>query len=147
MVRRLLKGELPSIYLRMDKFDFEVYEGKSFTDLCKEVVTRSQTKKDQLDTLFTEIRGLIKDSNAAVMFLPRLKEFMDVGVKNDEQIVKLVAILQRLQSTQIETSGGESLGLSEEEKAELMKTVASTSITQIKKEIDSILPPTSSLSS
>lgn len=125
--------------------DFEVYDGKTFRDLCKDVVQRSESKKDQLDTLITEVRGLIKNVNDAQSFLPRIKEFLDVGIKNDEQIVKLVAVVQRLQSTQIEATGGDTLGLTEAEKEQLMKTVAKTDIKSIKKEVDSLaIPPTSS---
>jgi len=131
----------------MPNLDFEVYEGKTFRDLCKEVVDRSQSKKDQLDTLISDIRTLIKNANDAQVFLPRIKEFLDVGVKNDDQIVKLVSVVQRLQSTQIEATGGDTLGLSEDEKEQLMQAAAKESLTAIKKEIDSVvLPPTSSVS-
>jgi hypothetical protein len=115
--------------------------------LCKEVVDRSQSKKDQLDTLFSEVRRLIQNANDAQVFLPRIKEFLDTGVKNDEQLIKLIAVLQRLQSSQIEATGGDTTGLSDEEKEQLIKMSAKDGINQIKKELDSIImPPSSSLS-
>lgn len=120
----------------MANLDFEVCDGKSFRDLCKEVIDRSSSKKDQLDTLISDVRTLIKNANDAQVFLPRIKEFLDVGIKNDEQIVKLAAVVQRLQSTQIETTGGDGGGLSDEEKEELIKNAAKDKITEIKKEID-----------
>lgn len=127
----------------MANLDFEVYEGKTFRDLCKEVVDRSQSKKDQLDTLISDVRTLIKNANDAQVFLPRIKEFLDVGIKNDEQIVKLASVVQRLQSTQIEASGGDPTGLSDEEKEELIKNAAKDKIAEIKKEVDStVVPPT-----
>ena len=124
--------------------DFDVYDGKTFRELCKDVVQRSESKKDQLDTLFTEIRGLIKGSNEAQVFLPRLKEFLDVGIKNDEQLVKLASVVQRLQSTQLEASGGDTAGLTDEEKEQLVQNSAKDQIKAIKREIDS--PLTSSTS-
>lgn len=126
----------------MANLDFEVYEGKTFRDLCKEVVDRSQSKKDQLDTLISDVRTLIKNANDAQVFLPRIKEFLDVGIKNDEQIVKLAAVVQRLQSTQIEATGGDSTGLSDEEKEELIKNAAKDKMVEIKKEVDAtVVPP------
>jgi hypothetical protein len=119
--------------------DFEVCDGHTFRDLCKEVINRSTSKKDQLDTLISDVRTLIKNANDAQVFLPRIKEFLDVGIKNDEQIVKLAAVVQRLQSTQIEAIGGDSTGLSEEEKEELIKNSAKDKITEIKREIDSVV--------
>ena len=48
-----------------------------------------------------------------------IKDYLDVGVKNDEQLIKLAAIVQRLASTQIDPEGG-GMGLSEEERKALM---------------------------
>ena len=124
--------------------DFDVCDGKTFRDLCKEVLTRSESKKNQLDTLFTEVRSMIKNGNDAQVFLPRIKEFLDVGIKNDEQIVKLAAVVQRLQSAQIEATGGDSGGLSDEEKEQLLKTVAKEKLVDINKELDMAIVPTSS---
>lgn len=100
--------------------DFEVFNGKSFRDLCKDVVERSISKKDQLDTLISDIRAQIKQPNDLQVFIPRIKELLEIGVKNDEQLIKLAAVLQRLESTQIEATGGDPTGLSDEEKEQLM---------------------------
>jgi len=123
--------------------DFEVADGKSFRDLCKEIIDRSQSKKDQLDTLFSDVRGHIKNINDAAVFLPRLKELLEVGIKNDEQIIKLTAILQKLQSTQLETSGGDDSMLSEEEKEQLVQSMIKEKMKDIKQNVDnSDVPPT-----
>lgn len=116
--------------------DFEVCDGKTFRDLCAEVINRSTSKKDQLDTLFSDVRGHIKNVNDAAVFLPRLKELLEVGIKNDEQIIKLTAILQKLQSTQLETSGGEDGILSDSEKEQLLQNVAKEQLKDIKKIIE-----------
>lgn len=121
--------------------DFEVCDGKTFRDLCKEILDRSQSKKDQLDTLFSDVRGHIKGINEAQVFLPRLKELLEVGVKNDEQIIKLTAILQKLQSTQIEATGGEDGTLTDSEKEELLRNIAKTSVKDIKKDVDAPIEP------
>ena len=126
--------------------NFDVCGGVTFSDLCKEIIGRSTSKKDQLDTLFSVVRGHIKDSNDVQVFLPRIKELLDVGIKNDEQLVKLAAVVQRLQSTQSESSGEDLIGLTEEEKEQLIQNFAKEKITEIKKEIESpLLVLTSSL--
>jgi hypothetical protein len=119
--------------------DFEIFPGKTFKDLCKDIVTRCDNKKDQIDTLLTDVRSLIKDKNDAVVLLPQVKNLLDVGVKNDEQLGKLVGVMQRLQSAQIEASGGDSMGLSEEEKEKLMQETESD-INEIDKELDAPVP-------
>lgn len=124
--------------------DFEVFSGKSFQDLCKDVVDRSQSKKDQLDTLISDVRAQIKQPNDLQVFMPRIKELLEVGIKNDDQLVKLCAVVQRLQAAQIEATGGDTTGLSEEEKEQLMhaKIRELEELKEIKKEVDApILTP------
>jgi len=115
--------------------DFEVADGKTFRDLCKDIITRSESKKDQLDILFSDVRGHIKNVNDAAVFLPRLKELLEVGIKNDEQIIKLTGILQKLQSTQIET-GSDDGTLSDAEKEQLLQNVAKEHMRDIKKTVE-----------
>lgn len=125
--------------------DFEICDGTTFRDICKEVIDRSQSKKNQIDTLFSDIRGHIKNINDAQVLLPRIKELLDVGVKNDEQLIKLATVVQKLQSTQLESSGGENGLLTDEEKEQLMQNIAKASVVDIKTEVDSFLQLTSSI--
>jgi len=123
-------------------FDFEIFEGKSFKDLCKEICVRSQSKKDQVDTLISDLRSLIKSPNDVGQFMPRIKELLEVGIKNDEQLVKLCAVVQRIQSAQIEAAGGETVGLTEAEKDQLRELglKEADTLKDIKKEIETPIP-------
>jgi hypothetical protein len=115
--------------------DFDVAEGKTFRDLCGEIIKRSASKKYQLDTLFSDVRGHIKNANDAVVFLPRLKELLEVGIKNDEQIIKLTGVLQKLQSTQLETGGDNGI-LTDEEKEQLLLNSVKEQFIDIKKNVE-----------
>jgi hypothetical protein len=115
----------------MNNLDFEICENKTFRELCKDIIHRSEAKKIQIDMILNDVRTQIKDQNSALMFVPQLKALLDTGVKNDEQLIKLAAVFQRLQSTQIEASGGEGSGLSEEDKEQLLREVEI-----VKKEIE-----------
>lgn len=116
----------------MSDLNFEICDGKSFRDLCRDIINRSDSKKNQVDILYTEMRSHIKDAASALNFVPQLKGLIETGIKNDEQLVKLAAVLQKLQSAQIEATGGDNGGLSEEEKAQMLREVES-----IKQEVDS----------
>ena len=123
--------------------NFEVYEGKTFKDLCREIIVRSENKKDQIDTIIGDLRTLIKGPNDVTMFIPRIKELLEVGVKNDEQLIKLAAVVQRIQSAQIEATGGEGAGLTEEEKNKLLEqhlADVQKNLGAIKKETESPIP-------
>lgn len=103
--------------------DFEIFKGKNFSELCKDIVKNSEEKKNQIDILITDLREMIKTINDATMIVPLLKEYFDVGVRNDEQLIKLAAIIQRLMAGKAMGEDGGSLMLSEEEKKQLMSTV------------------------
>ena len=131
------------LFISMADIDFEIYGGKTFKDLCRDVVTRSESKKDQIDTLLGDLRTLIKGPNDVGMMMPNIKNLLEVGVKNDEQLIKLAAVVQRIQSTQIEVTGGEGSGLTEEEKAKLLKNhleETKATLDDIKKTIDEPIP-------
>jgi|694.fasta_scaffold17540_2 hypothetical protein len=104
--------------------DIEIYKNKKFSDLCKDIVKNSENNRDQLDILISDLRSLIKTANDALMIVPLIKEYLDVQVKNDEQLVKLAAVIQRILSKQTVGADGEMTGfLTEDEKRQLMKEI------------------------
>ena len=112
----------------------EIFEGKTFQDLTKDIYENSQKKKLQIDLLIQEIHGFIQTIDDVVMVAPIIKEYMDVSIKNDEHLVKLAGVLQRIIS---KSSGAneESMLLSESEKDELMATLQDT-VTDLQNESD-----------
>ena len=114
----------------METYEFEIYKGKSFASLCKDIINNSEQKKDQLDILITDLKDMIKTVNDAVTIVPLLKEYFDVSVRNDEQLIKLAAIVQRLMSGKVgpEGEGGGTI-LTEEEKKQLMSAIEETAKT------------------
>jgi hypothetical protein len=117
--------------------DIEIFKGKNFSDLCKDIVKNSEEKKNQIDILITDLRDMIKTVNDATMIVPLLKEYFDVGVRNDEQLIKLAAIIQRLMSGKVgaDGDGGGGMLLTEEERKQLMATVEETAKTLNKLEV------------
>ena len=76
--------------------DFEVFDGKSLSDLFKDIYENTQTNKKQLEVLMQEVVGFIKDGDTAVQIIPMLKEYLEINVKNDDQLVKMAAVVQRI---------------------------------------------------
>ena len=103
----------------------EIFKGKTFQDLTKDIYENTTNKKKQIDLLISEIHGFITTIDDVVMVAPIIKEYMEVSVKNDEHLVKLAGVLQRIMS---KSSGAneESMLLSESEKDELMSTLQDT---------------------
>jgi seryl-tRNA synthetase len=103
-------------------FDIEIFKGKSFSDLMKDIYSNSSKKDRQINLLIGELRPLIKNVGDATVIVPLIKEYLEVGVKNDEHLVKLAAVVQRLVSTnnRVHAETGNSWMLSEEEKRQLI---------------------------
>jgi hypothetical protein len=112
----------------------EIFEGKTFQDLTKDIYENSQKKKLQIDLLIQEIHGFITTIDDVVMVAPIIKEYMDVSIKNDEHLVKLAGVLQRIISKS-QGESDESMLLTEAEKEELMGTLQDT-VTDLQKESD-----------
>lgn len=108
--------------------DIEIYKNKKFSDLCKDIVKNSQNNRDQLDILISDLRSMIKTANDALMIVPLIREYFDIQVKNDEQLVKLASVIQRIMSRQTMGIDGEMNGfLTEEEKRQIMSEIESIS--------------------
>ena len=102
--------------------DFKVFEGKTLSDVFKDIYDNSATNKKQLDILIKEIVGFIKDGDTAVQLIPAVKEYLEIKVKNDEQLVKMASIVQRLVSSENKGSEDE-FGLSDKEKEQLVGSI------------------------
>ena len=103
----------------------EIFEGKTFQDLTKDIYENTTKRKTQIDLLISEIHGFITTIDDVVMVAPIIKEYMDTAVRNDEHLVKLAGVLQRIISKS-QGESDESMLLSDEEKAELMGTLQDT---------------------
>ena len=106
--------------------DYEIFEGKTLSDVFKDIYDNSKTNKQQLEVLMKEVVGFIKDGDTAVQIVPMLKEYLEINVKNDEQLVKLATIVQRITAAEKRTTSDEGeFGLSEAEKEQLMSAIES----------------------
>jgi hypothetical protein len=103
--------------------DYEVFEGKSLSDVFKDIYDNTDKNRKQLDVLTRELVSFIKDGDTAVQIVPMLKEYLEINVKNDDQLVKIAAIVQRLVAAEAKGGSEEAFGLSENEKDQLMKAV------------------------
>lgn len=103
----------------MDK-DTELFKGKSFSDIMSDVYYNSKKKDRQIKLLIAQLEPLVTNLSDATVIVPLIKEYMEVSVKNDDQIVKLAAIVQRMMKDSNSEEGG-GFGLSEEEKKQLLE--------------------------
>ena len=102
----------------MDSLNQMIFDDKSFGDLLKEIHGNQKKKAKQLASLIAELRPLVQSLGDATVVVPLIKEYMEISVKNDDQLIKMAAIVQRLSSSIANT--GEGGLLTNEEMDQLM---------------------------
>ena len=117
--------------------DPEIFNGKTFSSLAKDIYFNSSHKKDQINQLIKDLHTMVKDVGSATVIAPMIKDYLDVGIKNDDQLVKLSAVLQRYLSNSGSSDSGEGGGLlSDSEKEELLNNVRSEMETSRKQDTE-----------
>ena len=102
----------------MDSLNQIIFDDKSFSDLLKEIHGNQKKKAKQLASLISELRPLVQSLGDATVVVPLIKEYMEISVKNDDQLIKMAAIVQRLSTGA--ANGGDGGGLTTEEMDQLM---------------------------
>jgi hypothetical protein len=101
----------------MSQFDKIVFGNKKFSDILEEIYNNQKKKDKQVNTLINELKPMIEEIGDATLLVPLIKEYLEIGVKNDDLLIKMAALAQRAMQTGTTES---SLGISDEEKQQLL---------------------------
>ncbi len=104
----------------MSQLDSVIFGKKKFSDILEEIYTNQNEKKRQVTALISELKPLISDIGDATLVVPLIKEYMEIGVKNDEQLIKMATIIQRAVNS---TSTEGEYTISEDEKEQLLQAM------------------------
>ena len=103
--------------------EYEIFKGKTLSDVFKDIYVNTERNKEQLEVLMKEVVGFIKDGDTAVQIIPMLKEYLEINVKNDEQLVKIAGIVQRMVAAENKGGSDDGYTLSDSEKEQLLSAV------------------------
>ena len=90
----------------MDPLTQILFDDKTFSDLLKEIHNNQTKKAKQLASLIAELRPLVQSLGDATVIVPLIKEYLEISVRNDDQLIKMAAIVQRLSSSSSSGDGG-----------------------------------------
>ena len=116
----------------MAKLDNIIFGKKKFSDILGEIYDNQKKKETQITALISELKPLISDIGDATMIVPLIKEYMELGIKNDEALIKVATIFQRIFANEGNEENG--FGISEEEKEQLLKEIQSLQLPPKKEE-------------
>ena len=101
----------------MGALDNVIFGNKKFSDILSEIYDNQTEKKKQITGLISELKPLISDIGDATLIVPLIKEYLEIGVRNDEQLIKMATIVQRVVNN---SNSDDSTGITEAEKEELL---------------------------
>jgi hypothetical protein len=105
--------------------EFKLFDGKNLSSLFKDIYDNQQSKKKNISEMIESLRKLIKNVGEATVLAPIIRDLIDTSVKNDDHLIKLATIAQRLAAA--EAKGiGEDGWLSEHEKTQLLTELEDT---------------------
>lgn len=105
----------------MNNLDSIVFGEKKFSNILEEIYNNQKKKETQISALISELKPLINEIGDATLIVPLIKEYMEIGVKNDEQLIKMATIVQRILTSN--SNGGDDNIITEEEKAQLLEAI------------------------
>ena len=76
-------------------FEQELFKGKTFSSLLKDIYDNSKGKEKQLRELITQLKDMVEEPGDATLIVPLLQGYMEVAVKNDESLIKMASIVQK----------------------------------------------------
>jgi len=114
--------------------NFELFPGKDLSGLFKDIYDNQQNKKQRISELIAEMKKVIRHAGDMAVIGPIIKDLVDTSVKNDDSLIKMAAIAQRIIGAS-QKAEGDSGFLSDDEKEQLLKQLDET-ITQVADEQD-----------
>jgi hypothetical protein len=114
--------------------DFELFPGKNLSGLFKDIYENQVNKKQRISELIAEMKKVIRHAGDMAVIGPIIKDLVDTSVKNDDSLIKMAAIAQRIIGAQHKAEGDTGF-LSDDEKEQLLKQLDET-ISQVADEQD-----------
>lgn len=107
--------------------DFELFPGKGLSDLFRDIYQNQREKNQRIYEMIDELKKIVRHAGDMAMIGPIIKDLIDTSVKNDESLIKMAAIAQRIANS-LQKNEGDTGFLTEAEKELLLKDLDEVAI-------------------
>lgn len=107
--------------------EFELFKGKTLSSLFEDIYTNQTEKKKKISELIIELKKLVRHAGDMAVIGPLIRDLIDTSVKNDDQLVKLANLAQKLIASEKKSEGDDGF-LSAFEKEQLLKDIEDTQL-------------------
>lgn len=104
-------------------YNKEVFKGKTIAKLMEEAYKDKKDKQEKLNGLINQLKEFITDGGDAVMMVPLIKEYMDLSIKNDDVLLKLLGIIQKIEAVSAKATDETGGVMSERDKQLLFESL------------------------
>ena len=115
--------------------DTEIFKGKTLSSLLNDIYNNQLHTKSQIDLLCDELSKMIKNISDVAVISPIIKDYLDVAVKNDDQLVKIANLVTKILTAKSESSDDGIL--TDKEKSQLLDAL-NEEVQDIQKKSDDI---------
>lgn len=121
--------------------DYKIFKGKTLSNLFEDIYTNQLQKKVKINSFIDECRLKIKTKDDLSVFLPIINDMMKESVRNDEHLIKLAQIVQKITAINKKTEDVDGI-LTDEEKRQLLEGLdelrVNTEVERFETEVSSI---------
>ena len=121
-------------YRNIMSTNFELFPGKDLSGLFKDIYENSKSKKVRISDLIAEMKKIIRHSGDMAVIGPIIKDLVDTSVRNDESLIKMAAIAQRMIASDNKSEGDIGF-LSDKEKEQLLQQLEDT-VSEVKEDTE-----------
>jgi hypothetical protein len=102
--------------------DFELFPGKNLSGLFQDIYQNQVNKKQKISSMIDEFKKMVRHAGDVAVMGPLINDLIDSSLKNDDHLIKLATIAQRIVAAEAK-SEGEAGFLSAEERAQLLAEI------------------------
>ena len=101
-------------------FNVEIFEGKTFGDLLKDIAKNHKTKQSQIKALISQLTEMVSEPGDAIAIVPLISGYLESDIKNDESLIKMAQIVSK---AAIPTNDGDGAGFSDKDLEKLFSDI------------------------
>jgi len=120
----------------MSAFENTIFDDKTLADMFRDVYNNTESKRKQINEFIKKMAMMIKTPEDAVILGPVIADFFEVNVKNDEHLVRMAQIAQRVVSISTKLSNSNEI-LTELEKEQLLNELH-VEVAEVKKQAQAL---------
>ena len=106
----------------MNNLESNIFGNKKFSDLLEEIYNNQKKKEKQISALIKELQPMVKELGDATLVVPLIAEYLDIGVRNDDLLIKMASIIQKFFNSKTLGDDG-NFNLSDSDKDQLLADI------------------------